>query len=76
MAASTARAKPSKSQEAAIRYFADGTRPNGVRTTHMTYQVCRERGWLEATDTFPFHRATSAGRAAVGLPVEDPIQDV
>lgn len=61
--------KPSKSQEAAIKYFAGFAVPVDVRVTQRTYEVCREHGWIESIDEFPFHRVTSLGRAAVGLPV-------
>lgn len=61
--------KPSRSQEAAIKHFAGVAAPAGARVTQKTYEVCRAHGWIEPIDEFPFHRVTSSGRAAVGLPV-------
>lgn len=60
--------KPSRSQAEAIRYVATGEHSTG-RVNEATYRVCRERGWIEMIDAFPFHRVTTLGRAAIGLPV-------
>lgn len=60
--------KPSESQAEAIRYFATGEQ-SSVRVNQATYRVCRERGWIEPIDEFPFHRTTVLGRAAIGLSV-------
>lgn len=63
--------EPTPAQETLIRYFAGdtprGQRSAAVRTTVGTYRVCKRKGWIEETDEFPFHRATPAGRLAVGL---------
>lgn len=62
-----AASKPSKSQTEAIRYFATGEQ-SGVRVNEATYRACREKGWIEPIEEFPYHRATELGLGAVGMP--------
>lgn len=58
--------KPSAAQSQVIRYFVTGERPT-VRVAQSSYRVCEEKGWIERIDTFPFHKATSAGRQAIRM---------
>lgn len=56
--------KPTPAQTEAIIYFAGGPRPT-QRVTEATYRACREAGWIEKTEQFPFHSTTDAGRKVV-----------
>lgn len=58
--------KPTESQRQLILYFAGAHKP-WVKTTRQTYTRCEAEGWIEPTDYFPFHKATEAGRRAVGM---------
>lgn len=58
--------EPTEAQAQLIKYFADGTKPT-ARTTRQTYAWCEAEGWIIPTEKFPYHKATDAGRTAVGL---------
>ncbi|MEU3452244.1 hypothetical protein ABZ671_01175 [Micromonospora sp. NPDC006766] len=64
----TATAKPTPAQAAMIAYFHDGTR-SSVRSNQASYTVCEREGWVEKTESFPYHRATDAGIRAIGREV-------
>jgi hypothetical protein len=59
--------RPTKAQAALIRYFAKGTHPPASSmVNNQTYRVCREEGWIEMIDRWPYHQATDKGRKAIG----------
>lgn len=53
--------KMTTGQANVVAYFAGFRKPYTTRTNQATYATCRERGWIEATDEFPFHQTTTAG---------------
>lgn len=55
---------PSRTQAELVRYF-DGGPVGTSRALSTTYEACRNAGWIEPTDSFPFHRTTDAGRRAL-----------
>lgn len=65
--------KPTPAQEAAIRYFDNPAAYAGktvARMTSATYRACRDRGWLESSDEWPYHRTTDTGRRAIGYTLD------
>ncbi|MFI2663322.1 hypothetical protein [Micromonospora carbonacea] len=56
---------PTKSQAYLIAHFADRPFPEKARANQTTYKKCRDNGWLEATDTWPYHQTTDDGIAAL-----------
>lgn len=64
MSTQTTTAKPTACQAALIRYFDGGPAPQG-KIRQSTYETCRQRGWIERSDEFPFHRTTELGRQAL-----------
>jgi len=48
-----------------VAYFAELAQPHQVRTNQATYAACRERGWIERIDEFPYHRTTKEGLKAL-----------
>jgi hypothetical protein len=58
--------KPTESQAQLIRYFATGQKGT-ARITKATYYVTEERGWIERTNTWPYHRPTLLGLHVIGL---------
>ncbi len=63
----TKRAKPTAEQERVIRYFAHETvtQTKNPATLDRTYRICEARGWIEQTETYPYHRTTAAGKDAI-----------
>lgn len=59
--------RPTPAQARVIRQFNGDTRAHDEHRppTYATYKICECRGWIEETDTWPYHRTTPAGLAAI-----------
>lgn len=61
------KAKPTSAQLDVIRYFNGDTSVdmNDRRYGYRSYQICEQRGWIQAIGKYPFYRATEDGRKLI-----------
>ncbi len=52
--------------QAALLAFLDIGLPAKVRITQVTYDICRDRGWMVDIEPHPYHQITPLGQFAIG----------